>query len=172
MNFIAYFCCTNTTNNIIMGKKSERLALIKQIISEEFISSQEELIKSLEARGVKATQSTLSRDFKEINISKTPHPEKGYIYVLAEHIAPHNEGGTSNLGDAVIGIKFSGNIGVITTKSGYASAVSVVVDNRKSPNVLGTVAGDNVIIMVLKEGVEHHEIVEMLQSVFPSFKQQ
>lgn len=153
-----------------MGKKSERLSLIKQIISEELIGSQEELIKSLEKHGVKATQSTLSRDFKEINISKTPHPEKGYIYILAEHIASHSETGTSNLGDAIISLKFSGNIGVITTKSGYASAISVIVDSRKSQNILGTVAGDNVIMMVLREGVTREDIIDMLQKAFPSFR--
>ena len=67
-----------------MGKKSERLNIIKRIIAEELIGSQEELIKHLERYGVHATQSTLSRDFKEINISKMPHPEKGYIYDLPD----------------------------------------------------------------------------------------
>lgn len=152
-----------------MGKKSERLALIKHIITEEMIGSQEELIKSLGRRGIVATQSTLSRDFKEINISKMPHPEKGYVYVLAEHIAPHQEMGTSNLGDAIVGVKFSGNMGVITTKSGYANAIAVIVDGRKSPEILGTVAGDNTIIMVLREGTCHTAVITMLRNAFPSF---
>ena len=62
-----------------MTHKQERLSIIKRIINEELIGSQEELIKLLAAQGIKATQSTLSRDFKEINISKMPHPDKGYI---------------------------------------------------------------------------------------------
>ncbi|MBQ9137042.1 MAG: ArgR family transcriptional regulator [Alistipes sp.] len=153
-----------------MGKKSDRLSLIKRIIAEELIGSQEELIKHLERHGVHATQSTLSRDFKEINISKMPHPEKGYIYVSAEHIAARTEIGTSNLGDAILGVKFSGNMGVIITKAGYANAIAVIVDSRKSPDILGTVAGDNTIIMVLREGVEHSSILEMLHAAFPAFK--
>ena len=152
----------------IMGKKSERLALIRRIITEEMIGSQDELIKSLRQKGVSATQSTLSRDFKEINISKMPHPEKGYIYVLAEHISPHHELGTSNLGEAILGIKFSGNMGVIVTKSGYANAIAVIVDGRKSPDILGTVAGDNTIIMVLREGTNHAAVLKMLHNAFPS----
>ena len=60
-----------------MGNKTERLNLIKRIIADELIGSQEELIKRLADYGVQATQSTLSRDFKEINISKMPHPDKG-----------------------------------------------------------------------------------------------
>ena len=154
----------------IMGKKNERLSLIKRIISEELIGSQEELIQHLERRGVHATQSTLSRDFKEINISKMPHPEKGYIYVSAEHIASRTELGTSNLGDAILDVKFSANVGVIITKSGYANAVGVIVDSRKSHDVLGTVAGDNTIIMVLREGAEHDSVMAMLRGAFPTIK--
>ena len=138
-----------------MGKKSERLSIIKRIISEELIGSQEELIQHLERHGVHATQSTLSRDFKEINISKMPHPEKGYIYVSAEHIASRSDFGISNLSDAILGVKFSGNVGVI-------------VDSRKSQDILGTVAGDNTIIMVLREGAEHSSVLEVLHTAFPT----
>jgi transcriptional regulator of arginine metabolism len=150
-----------------MGKKSERLSIIKRIIAEELIGSQEELIQHLEKRGIHATQSTLSRDFKEINISKMPHPEKGYIYVSAENIVSRSEFGTSNLGDAIMGVKFSGNMGVIITKSGYANAIGVIVDSRKSPYILGTVAGDNTIIMVLREDASHKLIMDVLISAFP-----
>ena len=150
-----------------MGKKSERLSIIKRIIAEELIGSQEELIQHLERRGIHATQSTLSRDFKEINISKMPHPEKGYIYVSAENIVSRSEFGTSNLGDAIMGVKFSGNMGVIITKSGYANAIAVIVDSRKSPYILGTVAGDNTIIMVLREDASHKLIMDVLISAFP-----
>ncbi|MBQ2023692.1 MAG: ArgR family transcriptional regulator [Alistipes sp.] len=153
-----------------MGKKSERLSVIKRIIADELISSQEELIQHLAMRGVHATQSTLSRDFKEINISKMPHPEKGYIYVSAEHIASRSEMGTSNLGDAILDVKFSGNMGVIITKSGYANAIGVVVDGRKSSDILGTVAGDNTIIMVMKENADHANVLEMLHKTFPSLQ--
>lgn len=152
---------------IFMGKKSERLSIIKRIIAEELIGSQEELIQHLERRGIHATQSTLSRDFKEINISKMPHPEKGYIYVSAENIVSRSEFGTSNLGDAIMGVKFSGNMGVIITKSGYANAIGVIVDSRKSPYILGTVAGDNTIIMVLREDASHKLIMDVLISAFP-----
>lgn len=153
-----------------MDKKNERLGLIRKIVSEELIGSQEELIKRLAAYGVKAMQSTLSRDFKELNISKTPHPTRGYIYVLSENLVAHSEIGTSNLGEAIIDLKFSGNLGVIITKPGYASAISVIVDGRKSADILATVAGDNAIIMVLREGVERASILTLLQEAFPSFR--
>ena len=154
-----------------MGKKDERIGIIKRIISEELVSSQDELIKHLKNHGIKATQSTLSRDFKTINVLKTPHPEKGYIYVLGDSIVNETVGGgTTNLDAAIINIRFSGNVGVITTKSGYASAVSVIVDNRKTKDILGTVAGDNAIIMILREGAERKAVVESLKNAFPTFK--
>ena len=91
-----------------------------------------------------------------------------YVYVLGDGIVGDNMAGSVNLDDAIINIKFSGNIGVITTKSGYASAISAIVDSRKSKDILGTVAGDNAIIMVLREGVAHKEIVDSLKKIFPT----
>ncbi|MGN0006523.1 MAG: arginine repressor [Alistipes sp.] len=153
-----------------MGKKNERIGIIKRIINDELISSQDELIRHLEVHGVKATQSTLSRDFKAINVLKTPHPEKGYVYVLGDSIVGDNMTGSVNLDDAIIDIKFSGNIGVISTKPGYASAISVIVDSRKSKDILGTVAGDNAIIMILREGVSHQDVAESFKKIFPTLK--
>ena len=151
-----------------MGKKNDRLNLIRKIISEELVGSQEELIKHLASYGVCATQSTLSRDFKEINISKTPHREKGYIYVLPSKIGYTHDIATSRLSDAINGVKYSGNMAVVSTKSGYASAVGVVIDNINSPDILGTIAGDNVVMMVLKEGTDYDSIDEMLLRAFPA----
>lgn len=151
-----------------MKNKTERLNLIRRIVEEELISSQEELIKRLADHGVRATQSTLSRDFKEINISKMPHHDKGYIYVLSEKLDSNIVVNSSNIGDAVLDVKFSHNIAVITTKSGYASAVSVIIDARKSKSILGSVAGDNNIILILHEETTHGEVLALLQQIFPS----
>lgn len=151
-----------------MGNKTERLNLIRRIVEEELIGSQEELINRLAEYGVQATQSTLSRDFKEINISKMPHHSKGYIYVLSEKLGGELIANTSNIGEAVLDIKFSHNIAVISTKSGYASAISVIIDSRKEKSIIGTVAGDNNIILVLHEDATQEEVLEQMQQLFPS----
>lgn len=151
-----------------MRNKTERLNLIKRIIGEELISSQEELIKRLAEHGIHATQSTLSRDFKEINISKMPHPDKGYIYVLSEKLGTEIITNTANLGDAVLDIRFSHNIAVISTKSGYASAVSVIIDSRKSRDIIGSIAGDNNIILILHESATRETIIAQMQQLFPA----
>ena len=151
-----------------MGNKTERLNLIRRIVEEDLIGSQEDLIKRLADYGIQATQSTLSRDFKEINISKMPHPSKGYIYVLSEKLGGEVVANTSNISDAVLDIKFSHNIAVISTKSGYASAISVIIDGRKSKSILGSIAGDNNIILILHEEATHEDILAQMQQLFPS----
>ena len=151
-----------------MGNKSERLNLIKRIVGEELIGSQEDLIVRLAELGVQATQSTLSRDFKEINISKMPHPDKGYIYVLSEKLGSEAVANIANIGDAVLDIKFSHNMAVIVTKSGYASAISVIIDARKSKDIIGTIAGDNNILMILDENATRENVLAQMQQLFPS----
>ena len=151
-----------------MGNKNERLNIIKKVVSEELIGSQEELIKHLEKHGVKATQSTLSRDFKEINISKMPHPEKGYVYVLSESLGSEPTTNSANLADAILSVKFSHNLCVLTTKSGYASAISVIIDSRKNKDILGSLAGDNNILLVMAEQTSHSDVEEFLASIFPN----
>ena len=151
-----------------MGNKTERLSLIRRIIEEELIGSQEELIKRLAEYGVRATQSTLSRDFKEINISKMPHHSKGYIYVLSDVLGNDIIANTSNIGEAVLDIKFSHNIAVLSTKPGYASAISTIIDSRKSKEILGSIAGDNNIILILHEEATHEEVFVQMQQLFPS----
>ena len=153
-----------------MGNKTERLNLIRRIVSEELVCSQDDLIQRLAEFGVQATQSTLSRDFKEINISKMPHPDKGYIYVLSEKLGSEVVANTANIADAVLSIKFSHNIAVLSTKSGYASAISVVNDGRKCRDILGTVAGDNNIIMILREDATHEAVLEQMSNLFPALR--
>ena len=151
-----------------MGNKTERLNLIRRIVGEELISSQEELIKRLAEFGVQATQSTLSRDFKEINISKMPHHETGYIYVLSEKLGSEAVSHIANIGDAVLDIRFSHNMAVIVTKSGYASAISVIIDARKSRDIIGTIAGDNNILMILNENASREDVLAQMKQLFPT----
>lgn len=153
-----------------MKNKIERLNLIKRIIGSEHIGSQEDLIKRLADHGVRATQSTLSRDFKEINISKISHPEKGYVYILSEKLGAEIVSNSINITDAVLSIKFSHNIAVVATKSGYASAISVIIDSRKTKDIIGTVAGDNSIILILHEEATHEAVTAQMQQLFPSLK--
>ena len=125
-----------------MNQKTQRLATIRKIIRNELIGSQDELIARLAENGIIITQSTLSRDLKFMNVAKVPHKNQGYIYVLPNTVG-HEVSVSSTISDNILSLTFSGNLGVLKTKSGYASAISVPIDNLDSPDILGTIAGDN-----------------------------
>lgn len=149
-----------------MNQKTQRFATIRKIIRSEMISSQEELITRLRECGVEITQSTLSRDLKFMNVAKVPHKSRGYIYVLP-NAAHHEVNVSSNISDNITGLTFSGNLGVLKTKSGYASAISVPIDNLDCPAILGTIAGDNTILLILREDARRSQVIEALQKIFP-----
>ena len=149
-----------------MNQKTQRFATIRKIIRTELISSQEELITRLRECGVEITQSTLSRDLKFMNVAKVPHKDKGYIYVLPNTVQ-HDANVSSNISDNITSLTFSGNLGVLKTKSGYASAISVPIDNLDSPDILGTIAGDNTVLLILREDANRGQIIESLVRIFP-----
>jgi transcriptional regulator of arginine metabolism len=149
-----------------MNQKTQRFATIRKIIRNELIASQEELIARLRESGVEITQSTLSRDLKFMNVAKVPHKDKGYIYVLP-NTAQHESNVSSNISDNITSLTFSGNLGVLKTKSGYASAISVPIDNLDSPDILGTIAGDNTVLLILREDANRSQIIESLVRIFP-----
>ncbi len=149
-----------------MNQKAQRFATIRKIIRNEAISSQDELIARLNECGIEITQSTLSRDLKFMNVAKVPHKNKGYIYVLP-NTAHHEIDVSSNISDNIIGLTFSGNLGVMKTKSGYASAISVPIDNLECPAIMGTIAGDNTILIILREDANHNQVIDSLMRIFP-----
>ncbi len=149
-----------------MNQKTQRFATIRKIIRSEIVSSQEELIKRLRECGVEITQSTLSRDLKFMNVAKVPHKTRGYVYVLPNS-AQHEINVSANISDNITGLSFSGNLGILKTKSGYASAISVPIDNLDCPAILGTIAGDNTILLILREDARRSQVIEALQKIFP-----
>ncbi len=149
-----------------MNQKTQRFATIRKIIRSEMVSSQEKLIKRLRECGVEITQSTLSRDLKFMNVAKVPHKTRGYVYVLPNS-AQHEINVSANISDNITGLSFSGNLGILKTKSGYASAISVPIDNLDCPAILGTIAGDNTILLILREDARRSQVIEALQKIFP-----
>ena len=69
-----------------------------------------------------------------------------------------------------VSINFSGNIGIIKTRPGYASSIAWNIDNSDIPEILGTIAGDDTIFIVIKEGTRHQEVINTLSDVVPNMK--
>lgn len=142
---------------------------IRKLIESELICSQEELLFKLKEMNVEATQSTLSRDLKFMKVAKIPHKEKGYIYVIPENIQneQREDKVSSVIIDAILSIDFSGNMAVIKTLPGYANAVTVLIDSENYFEILGTIAGEDTIFIVMREGITRSELIEALASVDP-----
>lgn len=156
-----------------MKNKKERLNLIAEILRFQVIGSQEELLQELLNKNIAVTQATLSRDLKRMKVAKTPLSNGTFKYVLP----PQNKVIDSNLsssnftsGGAVLSIEFSGSLAVMKTKPGYANAVAWDIDNRANDEILGTIAGDDTILLIPRENVTHKKVLEVIQLIFNSEK--
>lgn len=132
--------------------KALRHAIIREIIEQNAIETQEDLAEALLQREIKVTQATVSRDIKELMLIKVPAGEGRYRYAFpiesnTTFLQPRME---RIFQDSVVGMDHSENIVVIKTLPGTAQAVAAAIDNTKWPNIIGTVAGDDNILVVVK----------------------
>lgn len=129
--------------------KKQRQEKIKEIIENYKIDTQDELINRLKACGFSATQATMSRDIRELNLTKISDGKNGYYYAFPK-IAANNDINKLNasLTYLIISVNCAMNIVVIKTHPGMAQAVATGIDNIKSDDILGCVAGDDTIMVV------------------------
>ena len=147
--------------------KSTRHNLIISIIKEQVIGTQEELGEALENRGVFVTQATLSRDIKELGLVKVPTLEGHYRYSLPQDRIPGDlvRRAQKMLEDAVVSIDSAENIVVIKTMSGTAQGVAAAFDDLEWPEVVGTVAGDNTIMAVIRNKEAVKDVIMRLEQL-------
>lgn len=154
-----------------MSRKTHRIEVIRSVIESEKISSQEELMVQLHRLGIDVTQSTLSRDIKELNAVKVPTRDKGYVYMIPEAIDQQPEVEAPTVLENIHNIDFSGNIVVLRTKNEYAKAVGSLLDMENFEDVLGSVSGDDTIFMLLREGVNPVKFIEeSLDHFYPGLR--
>jgi len=148
--------------------RNTRQEAVALILREEWIRSQEELQKALEKKGFEVTQATLSRDLRQLHVMKIMDPVRGSRYILPEdkelreamtRLPDHLDG--------VLSIEFSGQFGVIRTLPGFANGVAFTIDYQQIMEIMGTIAGDDTILVILKEGVTKNLIAGILSSRFP-----
>lgn len=145
---------------------------MRLIISSQQLGSQEEVMSALQREGFSVTQATLSRDLKQLKVAKASTLGGSYIYVLPNETMYKRVSTASTVREMMqmpgfLSIHFSGNMGVIKTRPGYASALAWNIDRSDIPQVLGTIAGDDTIFIVIREGVDTSEILETLSTIIP-----
>ena len=140
------------------------------IISSQELGSQEELLSALQKEGFRLTQATLSRDLKQLKVAKAASMSGNYVYVLPNETMYKRVSSPYSVKEMLeipgfVSINFSGNMGVIKTRPGYASAIAWNIDSSELPQILGSIAGDDTIFVVIKEGFTHKEVINALNEI-------
>ena len=131
--------------------KNLRQQKILELIARYEINTQEMLIEMLKAEGFTATQTTISRDINQLKLVKAIGHDGSYRYI-SPSIKKENSMPVMNsaLTDAVVKVEAAGNLVVIKTLSGMANAVAVCVDSLEHNDIVGSVAGDDTILLVMR----------------------
>ena len=158
-----------------MKVKNNRLEALRLIISSQQLGSQDELLTALQKEGFKLTQATLSRDLKQLKVAKAASMSGSYVYVLPNETMYKRVSTPRSVHEMMqvpgfMSINFSGNMGVIRTRPGYASSIAYNIDNSHIEEILGTIAGDDTIFIVIRQGVTKDEVIEALSQVVPNMR--
>ena len=146
--------------------KAKRQALIREIVESQSIQTQEELAEALRQHGMVVTQATVSRDIKELHLLKVLAEDGGYRYATMDK----SEQGMSDrlirmLADSVVDMQSANNLIVIHTLAGSAHVAGEAVDSLKWPEILGTIAGDNTILVIVRSNEEVETIMRRFRSI-------
>lgn len=152
--------------------RSARLNEIVAVIKACEIHSQDELLSKLKEKGFHLTQATLSRDLKHLQIAKVPNQSGQYIYMIPTQQSQRKPNVKARSIHGFISLAFSGNLGFIKTLPGYANSVASVIDDMQFEEILGTVAGNDSILILPREYITAEQLREVLALKFPEIHEQ
>lgn len=146
--------------------KTVRQVAILDIIEKHDVETQEELADALRQRGIKVTQATVSRDIKELRLLKVLTPMGTYKYATADKA----ENGLSErfirmLAESLLSVAASGNLIVVKTLNGSANVAAEALDSLHWPEILGTIAGDNTILLVIRTPEDVPSVMGRIQDM-------
>ncbi|MEE8442006.1 MAG: ArgR family transcriptional regulator [Spirochaetia bacterium] len=152
-----------------MKDRAERLKAVRHIIKEYRINSQETLLDHLREEGFTVTQATLSRDLKVLKVGKISEGSNGYYYTLPteEELRESQRNYALDLKRGFISMEFSGNLAIVRTLTGHADTVGIALDNIGINQIIGTVAGDDTVLIVLREHIHPEEVRSQLRDLVP-----
>ena len=147
-----------------MGK-AERHTAIRELVQQHRVSSQEQLRELLLERSVDVTQATLSRDIRELRLVKIPDPEGGTYYTLPPEAWDQRPPIARLLPTLYVGAEGTGNLIIVRTLAGGAQAVAEALDWEEWPEVMGTLGGDDSILIVLRDAKHLNTILTRLDAL-------
>jgi transcriptional regulator of arginine metabolism len=146
-----------------MSAKSERQKALLDVIARQAVSTQAELKELLKARGIEADQATLSRDIRELGLIKASDDGAHYRYAPVEAVTPPARMKASTiLARLVRKVDCSGNLLVVKTDPGEANPIGLALDRMGWSEVVGTVAGDDTLLVVVKEGSSARKLAKKI----------
>lgn len=153
-----------------MKEKNNRLEALKLLISSQEIGCQEDLLKALSVEGFHITQATLSRDLKQLKVAKAASINGKYTYVLPnetmyKRIPTPRTAREMMKVSGFLSVSYSGNLGVMKTRPGYASSIAYNIDNDGIEEILGTISGNDTIFIAFKEPYDQEEMTRRMQNV-------
>jgi len=145
-----------------LDERSRRRELILAIISRKRVHNQADLLRELQAEDLELTQSTLSRELKALGIAKAPDPRGGYRYVAGQQVS---DGPLARIISFVIRVQRAENLVVIQTPPGSANGVAQGIDEVDWVEVMGTIAGDNTILIICRGNAQAARVEKRLNAI-------
>lgn len=145
--------------------KYKRQSRIAKIIQEQPIKTHDQLVELLGKEGIKVTQATVSRDIKELGLIKTPSPD-GSIYAMPQPQKGHSDETVRSFGEALTEVSCAKHTVVIKTYPGMAPALCAFIDERMKADFVGSIAGDDTILVIAADSEHAEMFVKKLRSMF------
>ena len=146
--------------------KTVRHAMILEIIDSKDIETQEELADELRRHGVAVTQATVSRDIKELRLLKVLSEKGGYTYATADRAEKGlNDRFIRIFSESVLSMANANNLIVIKTLSASAAPACEAIDSLKWPEIVGTLAGENTVLVIVQSTEQVEEVMNRLRAM-------
>lgn len=146
--------------------KQKRHSKILAIIAEKDVKTQEQLTYELKAAGLMVTQATVSRDIKELGLIKIPLTDGSYKYAVTRQESTDNRENLTIFSRSVIDIQAAMHTIVVKTQAGMANAVAASIDTFLSAEIMGTIAGDDTILIIAQTPTKAEEMAIKLRKIF------
>jgi transcriptional regulator of arginine metabolism len=138
---------------------------IKEIVSQQEIETQEDLVRALEEAGFHVTQATISRDIKELQLIKVIGSNGRYKYAIpATPVAVPEEAIRRKIAEVFVSVARANNLIVLKVLPGNAHSVGAMIDNVDMPDLLGTIAGDDTLLLICRDDAAAERVEKWLSS--------